>query len=217
MTSIVYDAPRMTKSSPGDAALRSSSSLSTVGTASPRSYRAYAFRDDAPRREATSRKDAPLASRRRRRSNAVIAAASLPDTSNSCRPRGCTSARKSSRFTIVSIQSAIISSASFRERPCVIASSRGISASQNRPSRPTLPSNLISTPAGAPENRLRQPFTDLTVSRNRFLTLTVSPNVVPPAAAEESPAALRQASLQFATFHEVYTDPCALSVRVREA
>src|SRR6185436_9376863 len=76
-------ASRITKSPSGDAALRRASSFSTVGTASPRSYRAYAFRDETPRREATSRSDEPLASLRRLKSKAVIAATSLPETSNS--------------------------------------------------------------------------------------------------------------------------------------
>lgn len=79
---------RITKSPSGEAALRRASSLSKLGTASSRSYRAYEFREDAPSREATSRSDAPLASRRRRNRSAVIAAALFPATSNSYFPVG---------------------------------------------------------------------------------------------------------------------------------
>ena len=59
-----------------------------------------------------------------------MAATSDPDTSNVSLPVAWTSATKPSRSTIVSIQSAIICSASLRVRPCVIASSSRISASQ---------------------------------------------------------------------------------------
>src|SRR5436190_21598125 len=41
-------ASRMTKSCPGESAFSNASSLSSVGTTSPRWYRAWAFRDEGP-------------------------------------------------------------------------------------------------------------------------------------------------------------------------
>ena len=93
-----------------------------------------------------SRREVPLASRLRRSSNAVIAAALLPASSNVVGLTGYTCASKPLRSTIVSSQSPIIASASFRVRPCVIASSNGTSASHQRPSRVTRPSNRITFP-----------------------------------------------------------------------
>jgi len=90
-----------------------------------------------------SRNEAPLAALRRRSKSAIIAVASDPDTSNSTRPFSCTVAWKSWRSTAVSSQSFIISSASCRVRPCVSASSIGISANHQRPSRTSFPANLI--------------------------------------------------------------------------
>ena len=79
---------RITSSSPGEAAFTSASSFSTLGTASPRSYRAYALREVVPRRDAISASELPLACRSLRKTSAVIAAASLPETSNSFPRRG---------------------------------------------------------------------------------------------------------------------------------
>ena len=93
-----------------------------------------------------SRSDAPLAARRRRSKSATIEVASDPETSNSTRPFSCTVAWKSLRFTAVSSQSFTISSASRRVRPWVSASSRGISANHQRPSRTSRPANLMSVP-----------------------------------------------------------------------
>ena len=75
----------------------------------------------------------PPGGRRRRNKSATMEVASDPDTSKSARPFSCTVAWKSLRFTAVSSQSFTMSSASRRERPCVSASSMGISANHQRP------------------------------------------------------------------------------------
>ena len=93
-----------------------------------------------------SRRDAPLAALRRLNRSAIMDVASEPETSNSTRLVSWIVARKSPRFTAVSNQSLVISSASRRVRPCVKASSIGISANHQRPSRRSLPANLIFTP-----------------------------------------------------------------------
>jgi len=56
-------------------------------------------------------------------------------------------------------------------------------------------------PAGALDNRLRKSLVDLSVAWDRFLTLSVGPNIVAAAAPQKTPAAGRQALFQVASLH----------------
>ena len=64
---------------------------------------------------------------------------------------------------------------------------------------------MIST--GATQDREREPFVDLTVAGNRFLPLSVGPDVVIPTVPKEAPAALGQPAFQVTALHAMQCTP----------
>src|SRR5438093_413053 len=105
---------------------------------------------------------------------------------------------------IDSNQSAIIVSASLRVLPCVTASKSGTSASHQRPSRVSFPSNLMVLLHRSPQNRACESLVDLPMAWNCLFALAIGPHVVLPAVPEESPSTFAQATLEITALHSVH-------------